>query len=89
MQAQELAHGGNNPALVRQSLQHSGTVCSGNHRRCLSGQPGFFSTDADPTALAFPLKVDGQIFSEGYGGDEFPDQAHAELGRSSGITGNR
>lgn len=34
----------------------------------------FFSTDNDPTALAFPLKVDGKILTQGYGQSEFPGQ---------------
>lgn len=69
------AYGGNNPTFARQSLQEfwDGFTAATTDAVCLVNG-GFFSTETDPTALAFPLKVDGQILSEGYGRDEFPDQ---------------
>ena len=69
------AYGGNSPTFSRQSLQQfwdSFTVDEPDAFCVVNGS--FFATDADPAALAFPLKVDGQILSEGYGRDEFTDQ---------------
>jgi photosystem II stability/assembly factor-like uncharacterized protein len=70
------SYGGNNPSFYRQSLQTawdgfkgstSGAFCIAN------GQ--FFSTNNDPTPLAFPLKKDGTITSDGYGStSEYPGQ---------------
>ena len=69
------AYGGNNPTLVRQSLQQFwDSFAEANADAVCVVNGAFFSTDTDPTTLAFPLKVDGQILSEGYGRDEFPDQ---------------
>ncbi|MRR30717.1 hypothetical protein EG834_10435, partial [bacterium] len=69
------AFGGSNPTLTRQSLQQYWDAFIADTADAVCVVNGaFFSTDADPTALAFPLKVDGQILSEGYARDEFPDQ---------------
>lgn len=89
------AYGGNNPTFTRQSLQQfwdSFTVDEPDAFCLVNGS--FFATDADPAALAFPLKVDGQVLSEGYGQDEFPDQKrmlelwpdHARITTLSGET---
>ncbi len=69
------AYGGNNPTLSRQSLQQFWDPFAAAVPDAFCVINGaFFATDADPAALAFPLKVDGQILSEGYGRDDFPDQ---------------
>jgi hypothetical protein len=68
-------YGGDNPSFNRQSLQNawSGFSASKPSAFCITnGQ--FFSTDIDPTVLAFPLKKDGKKVSDGYAIDEFPDQ---------------
>ncbi len=69
------AYGGNSPTFTRQSLQQfwdAFTVDEPDAVCVVNGS--LFSIDADPAALAFPHKVDGQMLSEGYGRDEFPDQ---------------
>lgn len=69
------AYGGNNPTFNRElmvdawddfRIRDSNAFCITNG--------AFFSTDADPTPLAFPLKIDGVILSDGYARDEYPDQ---------------
>jgi len=66
---------GNSPAFKRQSLQafwdtfaaaKSDAVCAVNGT--------FFDTSNDPSQLALPLKVDGQILSQGYWQGEYTDQ---------------
>lgn len=60
--------GGNNPTFRRQSLQDAwnGLSAANTGAFCIvNGQ--FFSTNSDPTPLAFPLKKDGIIVSDGYG----------------------
>ena len=68
--------GGNNATFWKTSLLTAWNDFAGanDHAFCITnGQ--FFSTLADPTPLAFPLKKDGQILSDGYGSDnEFPGQ---------------
>ena len=69
------AFGGNSPTLTRQSLQQFWDAFAVDATDAVCVVNGaFFSTDTDPAGLAFPLKVDGQILSEGYARDEFPDQ---------------
>lgn len=68
-------YGGNNPGFIRQSLQqywdsfaaaHSDAVCAVNG--------AIFDAGVDPSVLALPLKVDGQLVSGGTWRDEYPDQ---------------
>lgn len=69
------AYDGDNPEFQRQSLQEVWDEVSGKHANtfCLTnGQ--FFSTNDDPTQLAYPLKTGGKIISEGTGVNEFPFQ---------------
>jgi len=69
------AFGGSNPGFTRQSLQqmwdsfktaNSDAVCVANGT--------FFNGSGDPAAMALPLKVDGQILSEGFWRDEYSDK---------------
>ena len=68
------SYGGDNPSINRQSLsvawddfssQESAAVCITN------GQ--FFATNANPTTLAFPVKINGDEI-DGYGSDEYFNQ---------------
>jgi hypothetical protein len=68
-------YGGDNPMIERQSLQEvwSDFKTSFPDAFCITnGQ--FFSTNDDPTKLAFPLKKDGKVLSDGYGISEYPNQ---------------
>ena len=63
-------YGGNDPTLQRTSLQiaWNGFVSSNTDAFCITnGQ--FFSPNPDPTPLAFPLKKNGVILSDGYDSD--------------------
>lgn len=71
--------GGNNPWFARQTLSAAWNGFSGTNENafCLTnGQ--FFSTNDNPTPLAFSLKKGGVIVSDGYAaggpGEEFPGQ---------------
>ena len=67
-------YGGNNPTFVRQTISDIWNgISSSTDAFCVTnGQ--FFSTNDNPTPLAFPIKKDGVIISDGYGIDEFPNQ---------------
>ena len=68
-------YGGNSPSFDRQNLQEiwDQAASAGSSVFCVTnGQ--FFSTDNNPTPLAFPLKKDGVMVSDGYGISEYPDQ---------------
>lgn len=69
------AYGGNNPTFNRELLADAWDDfrIRDSNAFCITNG-AFFSTDADPTPLAFPLKIDGVILSDGYARDEFPDQ---------------
>lgn len=69
------AYGGDNPSFNRQTLQQAwDSFAAGDSRAFCLVNGAFFSTDVDPTPLAFPLKVNGKVVSQGYGLSEFPDQ---------------
>ena len=69
------AFGGSNPGFTRQSLQQMWDGFSTSHSDAVCVANGtFFDTGADPSRLALPLKVDGQIRSEGFWRDEYSDQ---------------
>lgn len=73
-------YGGNDPLFERQQLReiwNEFSVANPSAFCVTNGQ--FFSPNPDPTNLAFPLKKDGEIVSDGYGKDgsgkeEFPGQ---------------
>lgn len=68
-------YGGDNPKIERQRLDTfwRNLTESNPQAFCITnGQ--FFSPDPNPTTLAFPVKIDGTIVSDGYGIDEFRDQ---------------
>jgi glucosylceramidase len=68
-------YGGASPSFVRQALPKVWNDFSSDEPDvfCLTnGQ--FFVTNSDPTELAFPLKKDGIVVSDGYGIDEYPNQ---------------
>lgn len=69
------AYGGANPTFNRDILVDAWDVFRTQDADafCITNG-GFFSTDVNPTPLAFPLKVDGVIVSDGYAGNEYPDQ---------------
>jgi hypothetical protein len=72
-------YGGNDPSIWRQTLQETWNEfsSSNNNAFCITnGQ--FFSTNDNPTKLAFSLKKDGVIVSDGYAvagvNEEYPGQ---------------
>jgi len=69
------AYGGDDPSFQKQSLDQVWQAFSAQNKAafCLSNG-GFFSTRDDPAKLAFPLKVGGEVISDGYGSDEYPGQ---------------
>ncbi len=69
------AYGGGNPRFSRQPLQQVwDSFAAGDGQAFCLVNGAFFSTDEDPTPLAFPLKVGGEVVSQGYGANEYPDQ---------------
>jgi len=69
------AYGGDNPAFSRQSLQQfwDSFAASNSDAVCVTNG-GIFDPNADPAALALPLKSGGQLISGGSWRDEYPDQ---------------
>jgi hypothetical protein len=68
------SYGGDDASLTSQSIQKYWQELSANYGDAfcvLNGQ--FFYMQESPTRLPFPLKVDNEIVSEGYGLNEFPD----------------
>ncbi len=60
--------GGNDPTISRQSLGQAWNDFSSSNSNAFCITNGqFFSTNEDPTKLAFSLKKDGSIISDGYG----------------------
>ena len=72
----EGVYGGDNPNFTCQILQQIWSEFSSSYDNGFSVTNGqFFSTnDCPSTRLAFPLKVDGTIVSDGYGINEYIDQ---------------
>ncbi len=69
------AYGGDDARIMSQSLQKFWSQLSneyGDAFCALNGQ--FFYMKESPTRLPFPLKVDEEIVSDGYGLNEFPDK---------------
>ncbi len=69
------AYGGDNPRFNRQPLQQVwDSFAAGDSQAFCLVNGAFFSTDEDPTPLAFPLKTGGEVVSQGYGADEYSDK---------------
>lgn len=69
------AYGGDDPRLLSRSLQQYWNDFSSSYANpfcVVNGQ--FFYMPESPTRLPFPLKVNGEIISDGFGKDQFPDQ---------------
>jgi hypothetical protein len=66
------SYGGDDPRLVSRSLRQFWNEFASDHANpfcVVNGQ--FFYMPESPTRLPFPLKVNGQIVSDGYGKDQF------------------
>ena len=71
----EGVYGGDNPSFTRQTLEQIWSNFFSSYSNAFSVTNGqFFSTNSNPSPLAFPLKVDGNIVSDGYGIDEYVNQ---------------
>ncbi len=69
------AFGGDSPSFSRQTLQqYWDSFAAGDSQAFCLVNGTFFSTGDDPTPLAFPLKKDGKVVSQGYGAEEYPNQ---------------
>lgn len=69
------AYGGDDPRLGYQSIQGFWQALNGETSQAFCVTNGqFFLMRESPTRLPFPLKVDGQIVSDGYAKQEFPEQ---------------
>ena len=71
----EGAYGGDDPRLLSRSLQQYWKDFSSSYANpfcVVNGQ--FFYMPESPTRLPFPLKVSGEIISDGFGKDQFPGQ---------------
>ena len=69
------AYGGDDPRLLSRSLQQYWKDFSSSYANpfcVVNGQ--FFYMPESPTRLPFPLKVNGEIISDGFGKDQFPGQ---------------
>lgn len=68
-------YGGDNPTFNSQPLQYfwDDFADANKDAFCVTNGQFFLNNDA-PTPLAFPLKKDGSIISEGYGVEQFQDQ---------------
>jgi hypothetical protein len=69
------AYGGDDPRLLSRSLQQYWNEFASTYANpfcVVNGQ--FFYMPESPTRLPFPLKVDGEIVSDGFGKDQFPGQ---------------
>lgn len=68
-------YGGDDPWIQRQTLEEAWENFSTSSDRAFCITNGqFFSTNDNPTPLAFPLKTGGVIVSDGYGINEFPNE---------------
>jgi hypothetical protein len=69
----EGVYGGDNPRFVRRSMQSFWNEFSSSDPNAFCITNGqFFYLPEDPTRIAFPLKVDGRVISDGYGIHEYP-----------------
>jgi hypothetical protein len=68
-------YGGDNPRFQRLSLERYWDVLTDTSPRAFCVTNGqFFYMPQDPPPIAFPLKVDGQVVSDGYGINEYPEK---------------
>jgi hypothetical protein len=69
------AFGGANPTFNRELVADAWDIfrIQDPNAFCITNG-AFFSSDANPTPLAFPLKVDGKVLSDGYARTEYPGQ---------------
>jgi hypothetical protein len=68
-------YGGDNPRFNRKSIKQFWNELSSSIEGAFCVSNGQFFRLADsPSPLPFPLKVDGQVLTDGYGIQEFPDQ---------------
>lgn len=71
------AYGGNEPLIARETLQQAWDAFSSTNQRavCITNGQFFRNDDQAATGLAFPVKANGTVLSEGYAGDtEYPDE---------------
>ena len=69
----EGVYGGDNPRFKRRSMQSFWDEFSSSDPNAFCIANGqFFYLPEDPTRIAFPLKVDGEVVSDGYGINEYP-----------------
>ena len=69
------AYGGPDPKMQLESLEYywKDLASSTQNPFCVTNGL-FFYMQENPTRLPFPLKKDGEIVTDGYGGDQFPNQ---------------
>lgn len=69
------AYGGPDPKMRLESLEYywKDLASETNNPFCVTNGL-FFYMQENPTRLPFPLKKDGEIITDGYGGDQFPNQ---------------
>jgi hypothetical protein len=71
------AYGGNEPLLTRETLQQAWDYFFSTNQKaiCITNGQFFRNDDRASTGLAFPVKANGDILTEGYAGDsEYPDE---------------
>lgn len=69
------AYGGNDARILSQSLDQFWRQANQSFERVFCVSNGaFFYMKESPTRLPFPLKIDGQLLSDGYARNEFPGQ---------------
>lgn len=71
------AYGGNEPQLTRETLQQAWDYFSSTNQNaiCITNGQFFRNDEQASTGLAFPVKANGNILTEGYAGDtEYPDE---------------
>lgn len=70
------AYGGDEPLLARETLEQAWDAFSQTNENaiCISNGQFFRNDDQASTGLAFPVKANGKILTEGYAGEtEYPD----------------
>lgn len=68
-------YGGDNPTFQKLALEQYWADFAGDNPDAFCVTNGlFFYMPEDPPPLAFPLKVDGALLTDGYGLEEYPDQ---------------
>jgi hypothetical protein len=68
-------YGGNDPRFVSQPLSTYWQIAANENKDAFCVTNGlFFYMPEHPTRLAFPLKVDGQVITDGWAIEQYPDQ---------------